>query len=472
MQKLQLEQRLTQRLSGQQIQFIKLLQVPTIALNDYISREVVTNPLLDEVKEVESEEPSCLSEQLAQDFSDYRSIGLNKKNYKTEGHPTRDLWTPAIVSLQEKLRQQLHLLHLTKIGYIIGEHLIGSLDQDGYLSCDLETVLQDLHVMHYLELSLEEVEEVLTAIQHLDPPGIAARNLQECLLIQLKGQNQKDPLIQLSQRVVSSCFEAFTKKHYGVIVKKLGLTDTNLLKKALAHIARLNPRPGQDNNGIGCTNDYLTPDFIILYNQGKLSVELLHYPVYKPRFNKRYLNILETYEKKEKKDLESQEMIAFLRKNLEHAKWFMEALSQRSQTLLKTMKAILQLQYAFFSEEEETDKLKPMVLQHVADKVGMDASTVSRIVNQKSVQGRFGIYPLKFFFSEAINRSSGEDISNKVVKNRILELINSEHKQNPYSDERIVALLAAEGYNVARRTVTKYRKQLHLPVARLRKIFI
>ncbi|MGI2298999.1 RNA polymerase factor sigma-54 [Candidatus Cardinium hertigii] len=471
MQKLQLEQRLTQKLSGQQIQFIKLLQVPTIALNDYISKEVATNPLLDEVKEVESEEPSCISEQLAQDFSDYRSIDLNKKIYKTEGHLTRDLWTPAIVSLQEKLREQLYLLHLNKVGYIIGEHLIGSLDQDGYLSCDLETVLQDLHVIHYLELSLEEVEAVLTAIQHLDPPGIGARNLQECLLIQLKGQNQKDPLIQLSQRVVSSCFEAFTKKHYHVMVKKLGLADTNLLKKALAHIARLNPRPGQYHNGIAYSNNYLTPDFIILENQGKLSVELVHYPIYKPRFNKRYLNILETYEKKRKQDVESQEMIAFLRKNLEHAKWFMEALSQRSQTLLKTMEAILQLQYAFFSEEE-TDKLKPMVLQHVADKVGMDASTISRIVNQKSVQGRFGVYPLKFFFSEGINRSTGEDISNKVVKNRILELINSEHKQNPYSDERIVALLADEGYNVARRTVTKYRKQLHLPVARLRKILI
>ncbi|MGI2257671.1 RNA polymerase factor sigma-54 [Candidatus Cardinium hertigii] len=472
MQKLQLEQRLTQKLSGQQIQFVKLLQVPTIALNDYISKEVATNPLLDEVKEVESEEVSCISEQLAQDFSDYRSNDLNKKIYKTEGNPTRDLWTPSIVSLQEKLREQLHLLHLNKVGYIIGEHLIGSLDQDGYLSCDLETVVQDLHVMHYLELSLEEVEEVLTAIQHLDPPGIAARNLQECLLIQLKGQNQKDPLIQLSQRVVSSCFEAFTKKHYEIIVKKLGLADTNLLKKALVHIARLNPRPGQYNNGITYSNDYLTPDFIILENQGKLSVELVHYPVYKPRFNKRYLSILETYEKKRKQDLESQEMIAFLRKNLEYAKWFMEALSQRSQTLLKTMEAILQLQYAFFSEEEETDKLKPMVLQHVADKVGMDASTISRIVNQKSVQGKFGVYPLKFFFSEGINRSTGEDISNKVVKNRILELINSEHKENPYSDEGIVGLLAAEGYNVARRTVTKYRKQLHLPVARLRKVLI
>lgn len=468
MQKLQLEQKLAQRLSGQQIQFIKLLQVPTVALNDYISQEVIANPLLDEGKEVENGEASCSLEPFVRDVSGYCSI--DKKVYKTGGQPSRDLWTPAIVSLQEKLKEQLYLLHLSKVGYIIGEHLIGSLDQDGYLACDLETVVQDLHVIHYLELSLQDVEEVLTVIQHLDPPGIAARNLQECLLIQLQVKNQKDPLIQLAQRVVSSCFEAFTKKHYDLIVKKLGLSDTYLLKKALAHIARLNPKPGQNNNGIDYINDYLTPDFIILDNQGKLTVELVHYPVHRPRFNKRYLTMLKAYEQKPKQDLESQEMIAFLKKKLEHAKWFMEALSQRSQTLLKTMEAILQLQYAFFLEGEETDRLKPMVLQHVADKVGMDASTISRIVNQKSVQGKFGVYPLKFFFSEGISKSTGEDISNTVVKHRILELVDSENKKNPYSDERIVELLVSEGYNVARRTVTKYRKQLHLPVARLRKM--
>ncbi|TSJ81495.1 RNA polymerase factor sigma-54 [Cardinium endosymbiont of Dermatophagoides farinae] len=463
MQKLQLEQKLTQKLSGQQIQFIKLLQVPTVALNDYISKEVTANPLLDEETEnIEEEAP------FAQDFSDYRSTDL--RIYKTQ--PARDLWTPAIVSLQEKLKEQLHLLHLSKVGYTIGEHLIGSLDQDGYLQCDLEIVVQDLHVIHYLELSLEEVEEVLAAIQRLDPPGIAARNLQECLLIQLQGQNQKDPLIQLAQRVVSSCFEAFTKKHYQTIVKKLGLTDTHLLKDALAHIARLNPRPGRHNNSTTYTNDYLTPDFIIVTHQGKLAVELVHYPVHKPRFNKKYLTMLETYEQKAKQDLESQEMIAFLKKKLDHAKWFMEALSQRNQTLLKTMEAILHLQYTFFVEGEETDKLKPMILQHVADKVGMDASTISRIVNQKSVQGKFGIYPLKFFFSEGISTATGADISNKVIKNRIINIIDNEDKKNPYSDEHMVALLIAEGYNVARRTVTKYRKQLHVPVARLRKVLM
>ncbi len=473
MQKLQLEQKLTQKLSGQQLQFIKLLQVPAIALNDYISKEVTTNLLLDDGKEIENEEEnSCLSESFVQDFPDYRLTDFNKKIYKTEGSFSRDFWTPALVSLQEKLKEQLYLLHLSKVGYIIGEHLIGSLDQDGYLQCDLAIVVQDLHVIHYLETSLQEVKKVLSAIQRFDPPGIAARNLQECLLIQLQRQNQKDSLVQLAQHVVSSCFEAFTKKHYAKIAKKLSITDMHLLKNALTHITRLNPRPGRNNNDIDYTNGYLTPDFIIVNSQGKLTIELVHYPTYKPRFNKKYLTMLASYEQSTKQDLASQEMISFLKQKLEQAKWFMEALSQRSQTLLKTMEAILQLQYAFFLEGEETDKLKPMVLQDVADRVGMDASTISRIVNQKSVQGKFGVYPLKFFFSEAVTTSNGVHISNKVVQDKILKLINSEDKQNPYSDERIVALLTAEGYHVARRTVTKYRKQLDLPVARLRKVLM
>lgn len=472
MQKLQLEQKLVHKLSGQQIQFIKLLQVPAIALNDYIAREVAANPLLDDAKELENGEEMALSEdeEYTHSFSDYYPGHLNKKNYTTEVQPSRDTWTPATVSLQERLIEQLHLLHLSEVDYIVGEHLIGSLDQNGYLSYDLEIVVQDLHVIHYLELSLQEVEKVLTIIQHLGPPGIAARNLRECLLIQLSRQNQENPVIQLAQRVISSCFEEFANKHYAVIKKKLALTHTHLLKDALAHIAKLNPRPERNNDGIAYSNDFLSPDFIIVEKQGILTVELVNYPVYRPRFNKKYLVMLETYEKKTKKDLESQEMISFLKKKLENAKWFMDALGQRNQTLLKTMEAILQLQYPFFLDGEETAKLIPMVLQNVADKVGMDASTISRIVNQKSVQGKFGVYPLKFFFSEGMSRSTGEDISNKAVKNRILNLINSENKQQPYTDGRIIELLNAEGYNLARRTVAKYREQLHLPVARLRKV--
>ncbi|ROT47193.1 RNA polymerase factor sigma-54 [Candidatus Cardinium hertigii] len=472
MQKLQLEQKCSHKLSGQQIQFIKLLQVPSIALNTYISKEIASNPLLDETLE-NDDAIAPESEAFTHNFSDYYPSDLNKKNYKTE--ISRDKWTPTIVSLQEKLKEQLHWLHLSEVGYIIGEHLIGSLDQNGFLPCDLEIIVQDLHVIHYVELSVQEVEEVLIAIQQLDPPGIAARNLQECLLIQLNRQNQTDPVIQLARDIISSCFEEFTKKHYESILKKLAIADRHLLKDALAHIAHLNPRPGGNYNGMEQTNNFLSPDFIIVENQGNLSVELVNYPIYKPRFNKKYLTMLEAYEKKTKtdtayqQDRENQEIIDFLKKKLEDAKYFMEALGQRNQTLLKTMQAILELQYNFFLEGEETDRLTPMVLQNVADKVGMDASTISRIVNQKSVQGKFGVYLLKFFFSEGISKSTGENISNKAVKNRILELINSENKQNPYPDRRMGEILITEGYSVARRTVTKYREELGLPVARLRK---
>ncbi|WP_339044025.1 RNA polymerase factor sigma-54 [Cardinium endosymbiont of Tipula unca] len=473
MQKLQLDQKFVHKLSGQQIQFIKLLQVPSIALNTYISKEVSTNPLLDDTKEPENEEEKELSleeEPFMNSFSDPYSTYLTQKNYKTDGQTSRDNWTEAVVSLQEKLKEQLHLLHLSEVGYIIGEHLIGSLDQNGYLQCDLGIIVQDLHVIHYLELSIKDVEEVLTAVQSLDPAGIGARNLQECLLIQIQRQRQKDPVVQLAKKIISHFFDEFTKKHYEKIVKKLGLTDTDLLKDALTHISRLNPSPGWSNDGIDQTNSFLSPDFLIVENQGKFAVELVNYKAPKLSLNKKYLAMFEFYKKNTSQNAESQEMIAFLKKKLEDAKGFIEALNKRNQTLLKTMEAILALQYEFFLEGEETNKLTPMILQNVAERVGVDTSTISRIVNHKSVQAKFGIYPLKFFFSEGISRSNGEEVSNKAVKNRILELISAENKQNPYSDERILEILASEGYSIARRTVAKYREQLNVPVARLRKV--
>ncbi|TDG95525.1 RNA polymerase factor sigma-54 [Cardinium endosymbiont of Culicoides punctatus] len=473
MQKLQLDQKLVHKISGQQIQFIKLLQVPNVALDTYISKEMANNPLLDDLKDSDSEENIEESELPLEEtfsFSDTYSRDLGKTNHHIDDQISRENRIESIVSLQEKLREQLHLLHLSEVGYIIGEHLIGSLDQNGYLPHDLEIIVQDLHVMHYLELSLKEVEEVLIAIQSLDPPGIAARNLQECLLLQIQRHRPMDPVVQLAKKIISAFFDEFVKKHYEKIIKKLGIADTHLLKEALAYITRLSPKPGWANDNIDLMRNFLSPDFVILEDQGKLTVDLVHYKAPRLRLNKKYLTMLEAYKKNTKQNAESLEMRSFLRKKLEDAKGFMEALNQRNQTLLKTMHAILELQYTFFLEGEETDKLTPMILQHVAERVGVDTSTISRIVNQKSVQGKFGIYPLKFFFSEGISRSSGEEVSNKAVKNRILELISVENKRNPDSDERIVEVLVSEGYNIARRTVAKYREQLNIPVARLRKV--
>ena len=475
MQKIYLEQKLVSKLSGHQIQFIKLLQVPTLALNAYISKEIAENPLLDDEKTIKNEAPSEPNRDHnidTQAFLGHYPADFTKKMHTAHGASMRENGIPAIASLQEKLREQLHLLHLNEVEFLIGEQLIGSLNGDGYLQCGLEIIAQDLHVSHYIEASLETIETVLTTIQSLDPPGIAARNLQECLLIQLQKQNQCDPTVQLARQIVSTCFEAFTRKHYKAIVKKLHLPDTRTLEAAWKHILRLNPKPGRHVDGTETSDHFLTPDFLIVEKQGTLSVELLYYPTYKPRLNNKYLALLKTYEHKTHLHAEDQEMVAFLKKKLEDAKWFMEALSQRNQTLLKTMKAILALQYRFFAEGEEVNWLRPMILQQVADKIGMDPSTVSRIVNQKSVQGKFGIYPLKFFFSEGISQSTGETVSNKAVQSRIREVIRLENKQKPYTDEQIVAQLSQEGYPIARRTVAKYREQLNLPVARLRKTFV
>lgn len=470
MQKLSLKQKLSHKLSGQQIQFVKLLQVPTVALHDYVSKEITMNPLLEGEKVVEQDEgaaSSCLNEP----FTGFNVV--HYKPYKTEHQPPNSAWIPHVVSLQEKLKEQLYWLDLDKMGYKIGEQLIGSLDQNGYLKYDLSIIVQDLYTIHGLECTLKEVEEVLLAIQCLDPPGIAARTLQECLLIQLYRQDSNNPVVQLAQKIIRDCFDELAKKHYEVILKKLAFPNTKPLKEALDCIARLNPKPGYMYEDSGYVhNNILTPEFIVLEQQGKLVVELIKYPNYKLRFNKKYLTMLEAYEKKEIHDEESREMVVFLKKKLEDAKWFMEALAKRSQILLKTMQVIFEWQCAFFNGGEETSQLVPMVLKNVADQVGLDTSTISRIVNQKSVQTRFGIYPLKFFFSEGINCLSGQEVSNKVVKNRILELITHEDKQKPYTDEYIVSILMQEGYRVARRTVTKYREQLNLPVARLRKGFV
>ncbi|MBX9890496.1 MAG: RNA polymerase factor sigma-54, partial [Amoebophilaceae bacterium] len=472
MQKLQLEQKLGHKLSGQQIQFIKLLQIPTPALNDYIAKEVADNPLLDDEKIMEeTKETLPAMEELYPVYSgsDYCFNPFNKKHYTIDHQNSYENWKPATLSFQESLKEQFGLLSLGEEDYLIGEQIIGSLDQNGYLHYDLEVIVQDLYVNHQLEVSFETVQKVLSAVQSLDPPGIGARNLQECLLIQLNRQNKKEPTIDLARQIISNCFAAFTKKHYSAMVKKLMLPNIEALKKAVAHILTLNPKPGWDHSMVESSSHFLTPDFIIIENQGKLSVDFCHYPTYKPSLNKKYLYMLEDYEKKEIHNETEQEMVSFLKKKVQDGKWFMEALVKRRQTLLKTMSAIVELQHRFFVEGEEVAYLIPMILQHVSDKIGMDPSTVSRIVNQKSVQGRFGIYPLKFFFSEGIKKSNGEDVSTKVIKKRILELIQQENKQKPYTDEHIVTLLTQEGYDVARRTIAKYREQLRLPVARLRK---
>jgi RNA polymerase sigma-54 factor len=346
-------------------------------------------------------------------------------------------------------------------------HLIGSIESDGYIRRDLGAIVNDLAFTQYIETNAQEVEAILKKIQRFDPPGVGARSLQECLLIQLEKSIDNTAASKLAMQILEQCFEAFTKKHYKKIVGKLKVESLTLFKEALTLITRLDPKPGSGIN-VSSLSEVLHPDFIVTKQNGQLHVVLTNYIAPTLRIRKSYVAMLEDYHRHTKVDKSIQEAASFVRKKLEAAQWFIDAVKQRRNTLLNTMKTIVKLQHAFFMEEEER-QLRPMVLKCVAGEIGMDVSTVARIVNNKSVQTDFGIYPLKFFFTEAITTISGEEVSNRAVKKAIEEIIAHEDNRRPYTDEKIVVLLKEKGYPIARRTVAKYREQLHLPVARLRK---
>ncbi len=474
MQKLRLSHALTHRLSPQKLQLIKLLQVPSVAMRNRIEQELARNPALEEeghtTEEQEVHEECTDGEEGF--LEDYLSAdGYQVYNRGHEQHQDRlvakELMLTTAHSLDEQLLRQLSFLKLDERQHKIGAHLIGSIESDGYLRRDLEAIVNDLAFTQYIETNVQEVEAVLKKIQRFDPPGIGTRSLQECLLIQLEKSRGGSTATQLAMHVLMQCFEAFTKKHYEKIAEQLGLESPALLKEALALITSLDPKPGSRNNA-SSRNEVLHPDFIVTRQSGQLHVALTTYSTPALRTKKSYVAMLEGYHKHSKKDQRIQEAASFVRKKIEAAQWFIDAVKQRRHTLLNTMKAIVNLQCAFFMEEEE-HKLRPMGLKCVAEKIGMDVSTVARIVNNKSVQTDFGIYPLKFFFTQAITTTSGEEVSNRAVKKAIAEIIKDEDKQRPHADDKIAALLKVQGYPIARRTVAKYREQLHLPVARLRK---
>ena len=474
MQALRLKQTLTQRLTPQQIQLIKLLQVPSVDIRARIEQELSENPVLEQASEP-SEEPLTYEEATQKEevnLADYLGEETYKPRYgqrdsrAQDKQARREAAIPVKYSLHEQLLEQLHFLQLDERQQKIGQHLLGSLESDGYIRRDLEAIVNDLAFTQYLETDVQEVEAVLKRIQGFDPLGIGARNLQECLLIQLqKGANSSAK--QLAIQVVTQGFEAFTKKHYDKLVKKLGIEDLQLLREAIALIGKLNPKPG-GRDEVSAQSQPLYPDFIVAKQDGQLRVALSSYNTPELSISKRYTTMLADYQQLRKKDKKLKEAATFVKQKLEAAKGFIEAIKQRQQSLLHAMQAIVKLQYDFFMEEEE-QKLKPMILKDVATELGMDVSTMSRIVNNKSVQTDCGIYPLKFFFTEAITTTSGEEVSNRAVKQALSILIQGEDKQRPYTDDRLVLMLQAAGYPIARRTVAKYREQLHIPVARLRR---
>ncbi|UJP65148.1 RNA polymerase factor sigma-54 [Mongoliitalea daihaiensis] len=483
MQKLHLSQILSQKLSPQQIQFIKLLQVPTAELEARVEEELEINPALEEGRE---EDPKAGEEDYGDNFEDSyegeQDKDINIDDYLSEDYggykmqgdgnylqddDDRDIPLSSGVSLQEQLISQLGFLKLNEREKLIGLQLIGSIENDGYIRRDLEAIINDLAFGQNIESDIDEVEEILRKIQSFDPAGIAARNLQECLLIQMeRKEHPEDIVVQTAIKIVADNFDEFTKKHYDKIQKRLDIED-ELLKDAVNMITRLNPKPGGVSDGLVKTQ-YIIPDFILTNTDGKLEITLNSRNAPELRVSRSYSEMFDAYDKSDKKDKKLKETVSFVKQKLDSAKWFIDAIKQRQQTLLRTMQAILDYQTEFFYEGDET-KLKPMILKDIAEKIEMDISTVSRVANSKSIQTEFGIYPLKYFFSEGIATDSGEDVSNKEVKSVLQEMVDHEDKRKPLSDDKLVKLLNDKGYNIARRTVAKYREQLQIPVARLRK---
>lgn len=496
MQRLSLNQSLQQRLSPQQIQFIKLLQIPTAELDQRIEEELEVNPALEEgmefqekTKEEEfqsddyaNDEYGAEYDDFGDDFTDYESLSqekvdvsdyLNKDDYA--GYKMQsDSWDEdresmpvvAMDSLTESLNQQLGYLKLDEQQTSIGLQLIGSIEDDGYIRRPIRSICNDLAFGQNLYVSEEEVIAVLHKVQLFEPAGIGARNLQECLLLQVERLKCHTVACDNAKKILENHFDEFTKKHFDTIQRKLD-TDHESLKEAITLITRLNPKPGSVGAS-GATATYLMPDFIVTQDNGKLDIILNSKNAPELRVSRSFSDMLDTYDKSDKKNKQIKETVSFVKQKLDAAKWFIDAIVQRQQTLLRTMEAIVKYQQEFFWEGDES-KLKPMILKDIAEKIEMDISTVSRVANSKAVQTDFGIYPLKYFFSEGISTESGEDASSREVKNILKELIDSEPKHAPLSDDKLEKQLKKRGYKIARRTVAKYREQLNIPVARLRK---
>jgi RNA polymerase sigma-54 factor len=483
MQKLGLNQSLQQKLSPQQIQFIKLLQVPTAELETRIEEELEINPALEEGDEPEADAPEDTNTEETEfqessgsedevDIKDYLRDD-DYSGYKMQGDgdddEDREMPIPMSSSLHEQLMSQLDFLGLNEHHYNIGKQLVGSIESDGYIRRDIESIVNDLAFSQGIETNAEEVESILKKIQTFDPPGIAARDLQECLLLQLdRMDNGHDIDVAVAKKIISECYEEFTKKHYAKIQKKLDTEDEEFIRDAVDLIIRLNPKPGGGGPNTVVKNQYIIPDFIVTNNNGKIELALNSRNAPELRISRSYTEMFKAYDKSDKKDKKLKEAVSFVKQKLDAAKWFIDAIKQRQQTLLRTMKAIIDFQYDFFVEGDES-KLKPMILKDIAQMINMDISTVSRVASSKAVQTDFGIYPLKYFFSEGIATDSGEEVSSREVKQIIKDIIEKEDKDKPLSDDKLEKILNDKGYNIARRTVAKYREQLNIPVARLRK---
>ena len=460
-----LELKQTQKLSPLQIQTIKLIELPIQDLEQKIRAEIEENPVLEDVRDSDGENTDgdvSLDEIKDDDYIPAYKTRVN--NWGKDPRPEYNTFSVK-TSFNQSLMDQLGCRNLTSREHDIAAFLIGSLDSDGYLRRDIESIVDDLAFRAGINTDSDEVLRMLSVIQDFEPAGVGARDLRECLLLQLRGMRQNDD-VKNAERILKDCFQDFTNKHFQRIMSRLSLGEDQL-KGAMARILKLNPSPGGDVSG-----DYedhvqqIVPDFVLEEHDGELSFSMPRFSVPELRVNRKYADMLMSA--RGSSDRERKEAVTFVKQKLDSAKWFVEALKQRQNTLSRTMEAILQYQHDFFATGDET-KLRPMVLKDIAERTGFDISTISRVVNSKYIETYFGIYPLKYFFSEGMEDKEGREVSTRELKKVLMECVAAEDKKKPLTDEQLVLEMEKHGYKVARRTIAKYRGQLGIPLARWRK---
>jgi len=477
--------KLQQKLSPQQIQLMKLLQVPTAELEQRVKQEIEENPALEEGEDHDEEDTPTEDQAIAEsqevegneenerddfDMSDYfqdddtpdYKLSVNNSGPDDE---ERDIPLAGGSTFQDNMKAQLSLRNVDERITMLAENLIGNLDEDGYLRRDLDSIVNDLAFTQNVMCEVTELQKALKVLQSLDPPGVAARDLRECLLIQV--ERMPHSLEQrVAQEILDKNFEAFSKKHYDRILDRLEI-DEEALKGAIDLIVHLNPKPGNTMRETDKPSQEIIPDFAVMAIDGMLELSLNGRNAPELRVSRAYREMIKDYSRN-KKDKDQRDALQFIKQKLDSAKWFIDAIKQRQNTLLVTMEAIMEHQREFFLTGDET-KMKPMILKDIAERVGLDISTISRVANSKYVQTNYGTFLLKFFFSESLTNEAGEEVSTREVKKILKDAIEAEEKRKPLTDDELTALLKGKGYNIARRTVAKYREQLSIPVARLRK---
>ena len=458
-----------QKLSPQQIQMIKLLELPATLLEQRIKQEIEQNIVLEEAhSENEDEEPKQISmdEYLQQDDTPAYKTRLN--HYSKDDRP-RNFQISGGRSLQEYLMQQLGFRTLNDTERKVAEFIIGSIDNDGYLRRDLQSVSDDIAFTLGIEVEVDELERLLSIIQHLEPTGVGARDLRESLLLQLNSQNLDTEAKRLANKILADHFDEFVKKHYERMIARLGVSE-ELFRSAVQEIQHLSPKPGnlfsEDSDGA----PYIIPDFILEYHDGRFDLQLNSYNIPELKINRHYMDVIrQTHGKSDERMSEQEkEAVQFVKSKIDAAKWFMSAIKQRHDTLMRTMQTILDYQQEYFKDGDRS-RLRPMILKDIADRTGLDVSTISRVANSKYVQTSFGIILLKSLFSEAMQTINGAEVSSYEIKNLLEQCIAEEDKRHPLTDEQLMNILNEKGYCIARRTVAKYREMLSIPVARLRK---